>query len=125
MKIILCQVQMISMLIYWVVKFPKFFNFLSSIQLWSILKKKPIYVLKDAHPGQENWITSVAALSFSDLIASGSKDGFVRLWKCGAGYKSLECLFTVEIVSNLFIFREQKLNIACIFFESSLVLLIV
>ncbi|CAD5116412.1 DgyrCDS5303 [Dimorphilus gyrociliatus] len=77
----------------------------NSIQLWSVLKKKPIYVHKEAHPGPENWITSIAALSFSDLIASGSKDGFIRLWKCGPGYKSLENLFSVEIqpgfVNNL------------------------
>ena len=29
-----------------------------------------------------NWIISIATLPFSDVFATGSKDGFVRVWKC-------------------------------------------
>ena len=62
----------------------------SSISLWSVLKKKPAAVVKSAHSPkydhissdvsqkmetvishEENWISSVAALQSSDLVASG------------------------------------------------------
>ena len=44
------------------------------------MKKKPVFTYKNAHGGaegqttaakEENWITAVASLHFSDLIASG------------------------------------------------------
>jgi ribosomal RNA-processing protein 9 len=31
--------------------------------------------------GDANWITAIATLHNSDLIASGSCDGYVRVWK--------------------------------------------
>ena len=62
----------------------------SSISIWSVLKKKPTFTLKYAHSVQrdepesnigtaattaeENWITSLAALQNSDLIASGRSE---------------------------------------------------
>ena len=55
--------------------------------MWSVMKKKPTFTVRNAHSSQrqdtegtienaatkveENWITSVAALHNSDLIASG------------------------------------------------------
>ena len=50
-----------------------------SLSLWSVLKKKPTYVCKEAHSGK--WITSVASLKSTDLAATGSSDGELRLWK--------------------------------------------
>lgn len=55
-----------------------------TINLWSIIKKKPIFEVKDAH-GMEgitpNWISAVASLKYTDLIATGSCDGNIKLWK--------------------------------------------
>ena len=63
----------------------KFFYDFRSLALWSTLKKKPHYVVKEAHGLQENsdprWLTSVTALVNSDLVATGSSDGYIRLWK--------------------------------------------
>ena len=53
-----------------------------SIALWSVMKKKPLSVTRNAHPGpagtaegsvrsKENWISCVAALQGTDLVASG------------------------------------------------------
>jgi len=65
----------------------------SSIALWSLKKKKPVCIVKNAHPlatgnGFENiesniagWIASISSIKNSDLVASGSSDGFIRLWK--------------------------------------------
>lgn len=74
----------------------------SSVCLWSVLKKKPLVTKQHAHGTtaghkSEDWISAVAALHYSDLVASGSKDGFVRLWKCGANFKSLIPLFEVPV----------------------------
>jgi len=56
-----------------------------SICLWSTVKKRPHFTLKECHGLQQNneanWITAVTTLVNSDLLASGSMDGFVRLWK--------------------------------------------
>eukprot|EP01083_Nonionella_stella_P210644 762413_1 len=50
-----------------------------ALSLWSTKKKKPLYVERNAHGGK--WICSLAALRYSDVIASGSSDGHVRLWQ--------------------------------------------
>eukprot|EP00960_Hanusia_phi_P052611 761550-Hanusia_phi.AAC.11 len=64
------------------------------VSLWSVMKKKPTVIRRLAHGADEfgnpNWISSVAALNYSDLIASGSCDGLVRLWKCADQNSSLE-----------------------------------
>jgi len=69
---------------------------------------------------RECWVTSVAALTNSDLVASGEKrdlwswygilnvlgvvslgssDGFVVAWKCGENYRSMEPLFSLHLVN--------------------------
>jgi len=50
------------------------------LALWGMNKKKPLQLVPNAHSGK--WISSVAALPFTDVLASGSSDGFVRVWKC-------------------------------------------
>lgn len=57
-----------------------------TLSLWSVLKKVPTHTIPVAHgydstSSEPNWITSVACLTNSDLIASGSYDGSVKLWK--------------------------------------------
>ncbi|KAL5013671.1 hypothetical protein ScPMuIL_007941 [Solemya velum] len=78
----------------------------NSLCLWSVMKKKPITTVKQAHQGNddgnrltghENWITSVASYQNTDLIASGSKDGCIRFWKCGNEFKNLTPVFSVPV----------------------------
>ncbi|BFZ08911.1 hypothetical protein BsWGS_11950 [Bradybaena similaris] len=74
----------------------------NSVCLWSVLKKKPLVTVKNAHGlaghiGDQNWISAVAASQYTDLVASGSKDGYVRIWKCAADFKSLTLLFSVPV----------------------------
>ncbi|KAJ3905753.1 WD40-repeat-containing domain protein [Lentinula edodes] len=69
-----------------------------SICLWSTSKKKPVFTCSVAHgaynplpeqvdeeeieiPPHPRWITALASLRYSDLFASGSYDGNIRLWK--------------------------------------------
>ncbi len=58
-----------------------------SLALWSGVKKKPVCVVPAAHGGR--WIVAVAHLKNTDLIASGSYDGFVRLWRFTADLSRL------------------------------------
>ena len=55
-------------------------QFCSSVSLWGVNKKKPLVTVKAAHSGSiggdkmtttENWISAVASLQYSDLVASG------------------------------------------------------
>ena len=49
-----------------------------AVSLWIATKRAPIDFKERAHGGR--WITAVAACRRTDLIATGSSDGFVRLW---------------------------------------------
>jgi len=51
-----------------------------SLHLWNAERKKPVSVAKDPH-GAGSWIVSLASLSGTDLVASGSNDGWIRLWR--------------------------------------------
>ncbi|ETW09033.1 hypothetical protein H310_01501 [Aphanomyces invadans] len=66
-----------------------------SLSLWFNGKKKPTYVVRAAHGGK--WITSVAVLPRSDLVATGSSDGFVRLWKANLKERSLEPVASIPM----------------------------
>ncbi|XP_049868808.1 U3 small nucleolar RNA-interacting protein 2 [Pectinophora gossypiella] len=71
-----------------------------SLCVWSVLKKKPLCTVLEAH-GSENevprWITSLATHLNSDVFASGSYDNFIRLWKISEGYRSVLPLFSIEV----------------------------
>jgi ribosomal RNA-processing protein 9 len=49
-----------------------------SLHLWSAERKKPISTVKAAHEGP---LVSIASLVGTDLIATGSSDGFIRFWR--------------------------------------------
>ncbi|KAI1503515.1 WD40-repeat-containing domain protein [Biscogniauxia marginata] len=84
-----------------------------SISLWSLQKKKPLYTISQAHgfnpplrpteasaeenpdpkcvpPPQPRNITALRTLPYSDLIFSGSWDGYIRVWRLGDDKKTLE-----------------------------------
>jgi ribosomal RNA-processing protein 9 len=64
-----------------------------ALSMWFHIKKKPAAVAEAVHgiaAGGANWISSVAALRASDLAASGSCDGKLRLWQCDTSNKILK-----------------------------------
>ncbi|KAF5348899.1 hypothetical protein D9756_009857 [Leucocoprinus leucothites] len=81
----------------------------SSISLWSTTKKKPVFTqplahgLHSVHSSTEGliqtprWITALTALPYSDLFASGSWEGQIRLWKLDPKLKSFSLLGNVSI----------------------------
>lgn len=55
-----------------------------TVNLWTSVKKKPLFEIANAHGVQgisPNWITAISAMKYTDLIASGSNNGVVKLWK--------------------------------------------
>ncbi|KAH0541052.1 U3 small nucleolar RNA-interacting protein 2 [Cotesia glomerata] len=86
--------------------------------LWNVMKKTPKYSLAPAHGvdatnGEPMWITSIAALLNTDLVASGSRDGNVKLWHCEDSFKSLKLLFEVKITGfiNSLVFTPDGKNL--------------
>lgn len=71
-----------------------------SLCVWSVLKKKPLCTITEAH-GVDNevprWITSLATLLNSDVFASGSYDNSIRLWKVCDAYRNIVPLFSIEV----------------------------
>ncbi|KAG6012126.1 hypothetical protein E4U54_007712 [Claviceps lovelessii] len=85
-----------------------------AISLWSLTKKKPVYIQPlahgldpaldplsasaEVHPVLEKvvpaptprWITALKALPYSDIILSGSWDGHIRVWKLTEDKKKIE-----------------------------------
>ncbi|EQL00987.1 hypothetical protein G6O67_002884 [Ophiocordyceps sinensis] len=84
-----------------------------AIALWSVQKKKPVYIETLAHgidpplaPTQASaeehpdrkvvpaptprWITALKTIPYSDVILSGSWDGHIRVWKLSEDKKKIE-----------------------------------
>ncbi|CAA9995065.1 unnamed protein product [Nesidiocoris tenuis] len=47
--------------------------------------------------GESRWIVSVACVTNTEIFASGSSDGFVRLWKCDDNYRGATELASVPV----------------------------
>lgn len=84
-----------------------------AIALWSVQKKKPVYIEALAHgidpplaPSQASaeerpdskavpaptprWITALKTIPYSDVVLSGSWDGHIRVWKLSGDKKKIE-----------------------------------
>ncbi|XP_067936609.1 U3 small nucleolar RNA-interacting protein 2-like isoform X2 [Watersipora subatra] len=54
----------------------------NQICVWKVMKKRPVATVNNAHEGDgECWINALRALRNTDLLASGSKTGQIKLWK--------------------------------------------
>ncbi|KAJ6499451.1 WD40-repeat-containing domain protein [Mycena sanguinolenta] len=94
-----------------------------SLCLWTTQKKKPIFTQALSHGFNEvpsategiiqtpRWVTAVASLRYSDLIASGSWEGHIRIWKLDAKLKSFALVGTVPapgVVNSLQLLSPPK-----------------
>ncbi|XP_010529361.1 PREDICTED: U3 snoRNP-associated protein-like YAO [Tarenaya hassleriana] len=92
-----------------------------TIALWTMLRKKPVYIVKNAHPvtngevtingSLENgdrdpgsycssaysWVSSVTVCRGSDLAASGAGNGSVRLWSIESESKAIQPLYELPL----------------------------
>ncbi|KAG8097648.1 hypothetical protein GUJ93_ZPchr0013g35277 [Zizania palustris] len=93
-----------------------------SIELWSIMRKKPTHIIRNAHPvlrdnlssldnnddengihkpesvlSAQSWVSAVAPRKGSDLAASGAANGSVRLWAIEPDSKGIRPLFNLRL----------------------------
>uniref|UniRef100_A0A0E0D3W0 Uncharacterized protein n=2 Tax=Oryza meridionalis TaxID=40149 RepID=A0A0E0D3W0_9ORYZ len=93
-----------------------------SVELWSIMRKKPTHIIRNAHPvfrnnlnslennveengihkpesvsSAQSWVSAVAARRGSDLAASGAANGSVRLWAIEPDSKGIRPLFSLRL----------------------------
>ncbi|PKA57006.1 Guanine nucleotide-binding protein subunit beta-like protein C [Apostasia shenzhenica] len=107
-----------------------------SVELWSILRKKPIHIIKNAHAlsisvedtfkerqeglpngcptggipsSAQSWVSAVAVCRGSDLVASGAANGVVRLWAITSDDKSIQPLFAYSLLgfANSLVFSKS------------------
>ncbi|KAK7865297.1 hypothetical protein R5R35_012590 [Gryllus longicercus] len=96
--------------------------------LWGVLKKRPLCTIHKAHGvdetnDQPHWLTSISTLINTDLVASGSCNGVVKLWKCRDDFKKLELLFDIPIkgfVNGLQFTHDGKYLVAAVGSEHKL-----
>ncbi|XP_015428985.1 PREDICTED: U3 small nucleolar RNA-interacting protein 2 [Dufourea novaeangliae] len=72
------------------------------LSVWGCLKKKPLCSVPNAHGRDETnnqpmWISSIATLLNTDLVASGSRNGTIKLWQCADSFRSLSPLFEIQL----------------------------
>ncbi|MCJ1406654.1 pre-rRNA processing protein [Ptychographa xylographoides] len=95
-----------------------------SLSLWTMQKKKPLHTIHLAHgldpalnpdeayaderpnpmvpsPPQPRWITALATVPYSDLIVSGSWDGWLRVWKISDDKRRIEAVGTIGQASEM------------------------
>jgi len=65
-------------------------------------KKSPLSIIRNAHSNGTssipNWISSIASYKYTDLVASGSADGFIKLWSANSQNGSLSPILSIEMV---------------------------
>lgn len=69
---------------------------LGAISLWNTRRKKPLSTALTAHTGKIP-IGALAAHPFTDLVASGSGDGFLRLWRAAPSANELSCVREIPL----------------------------
>lgn len=88
------------------------------LALWSTQKKKPVYIVDQAHgvdepmaaaaasaetdasrveipPPQPRYITALTAVPYSDLFMTGSWNGEIKMWQLASDFRSFKCVQTI------------------------------
>lgn len=79
-----------------------------ALAIWGLNKKKPFSTVYNAHEdpyaeddGTQHPIISLSALPFTDVIASGSDDGMLRVWRASEDFKQLHPLGAVPLEGSV------------------------
>ena len=54
--------------------------------------------------GEPNWVSSLSTLYNSDMVLTGSRDGFIRIWSIGEGFRSIKPVGTIQVSALLHLF---------------------
>eukprot|EP00088_Acartia_fossae_P030393 TRINITY_DN3135_c0_g1_i3.p1 TRINITY_DN3135_c0_g1~~TRINITY_DN3135_c0_g1_i3.p1 ORF type:complete len:461 (-),score=88.09 TRINITY_DN3135_c0_g1_i3:2-1384(-) len=72
------------------------------LAVWGVMRKKPLAMVEKCHGvdsinGEPNWVSSLGTLYNSDMVATGSRDGSIRIWSVGEAFKSIIPVRTIEL----------------------------
>eukprot|EP00090_Calanus_glacialis_P036412 TRINITY_DN6218_c0_g1_i1.p1 TRINITY_DN6218_c0_g1~~TRINITY_DN6218_c0_g1_i1.p1 ORF type:complete len:463 (-),score=171.61 TRINITY_DN6218_c0_g1_i1:58-1446(-) len=72
------------------------------LAVWGIHKKKPLAVVQHSHGVDQtnkdpNWISALATMHNTDTVVTGSRDGWVRVWKVGEGFRTITEVHKVAV----------------------------
>jgi len=70
------------------------------LAVWGIHKKKPLVVKShgvDVTNDDPHWISALTTLHNTDTVITGSRDGFIRIWQVGEGFRSIKQIHRVEV----------------------------
>jgi len=72
------------------------------LAVWGIHKKKPLAVVQHCHGvdpinQDPNWISALATMHNTDTVITGSRDGWVRVWQVGEGFRSIKEVHKVNV----------------------------
>jgi len=72
------------------------------LAVWGIHKKKPLALVQNSHgvdtSNQDpHWISALATMHNTDTVITGSRDGWVRVWKVGEGFRSITEVHKVAV----------------------------
>ncbi|EGR29462.1 u3 small nucleolar interacting protein 2, putative, partial [Ichthyophthirius multifiliis] len=79
-----------------------------NIGLWFIKKKKPVYILQNAHGGY--WITSIGNIYNTDFFCSGSYNQQINVYKLSLQDKKFDKLYSIPCEG---IINDIKISIDC------------
>jgi ribosomal RNA-processing protein 9 len=71
-----------------------------SLSLWRGAKKKAVATVPNAH-GIGFWMNSVSSCPYTDILASGSSDGAVRLWQVQSDEPMLQQVAEVPVAGHI------------------------
>lgn len=71
----------------------------SGIGLWHAGHKRPNFIFPKAHSNE--WISSICALPYTDLVVSGSSDGNLNFWEFSKSRQILSKLYSFPLVRNI------------------------
>jgi len=72
------------------------------LAVWGATRKKPLTLVEKCHGvdpvnGEPHWVSALATLYNSDLVATGSRDGNIRLWTVGEQFKSIKQIGSIQV----------------------------
>jgi len=65
------------------------------LAVWGIYKKKPLSLVQHCHGVDQSnldphWISALATMHNSDTVLTGSRDGWIKVWQVGEGFKTIK-----------------------------------
>eukprot|EP00088_Acartia_fossae_P015278 TRINITY_DN18347_c0_g1_i1.p1 TRINITY_DN18347_c0_g1~~TRINITY_DN18347_c0_g1_i1.p1 ORF type:complete len:458 (-),score=116.51 TRINITY_DN18347_c0_g1_i1:400-1773(-) len=72
------------------------------LAVWGATKKKPLCIVQESHGrdpvnSEPYWISALATLYNTDMVATGSRDGAIRIWSVGHGFRSITQVNTIQV----------------------------